>query len=491
MSFWQTLTGRLFKLVFGWYLILAIAVTSVQLMLEYSSINDDIAANLKSLGHSFAPSVADALWAIDRPQLEAMATGIVRATYVTGADIESERGDIVAKAGEVPTTSGDPAQGLFAPYQFERFPLVIRSPRGEQMHVGHLVLYSNRGVVIDRVRYSFFVIVINSLVKTAGLWLIFFLVITRSLARPLAALTGVVSRIEFAASGGEPASMEYPHEDELGRLLQATDKMQERVAASQQLVAERTRELLVALDAAESANRLKSALLANVSHELRTPLNLVLGYTQILSMSSELSEEQRKYVNEIGCSGHHLLDLINDMIEVSRIEARAIAVVPVAFDLREFLLGVQTSSEALAFDKGLQVRMTMSADLPQVVIGDAGKLRQSLLNLLSALVKRSNGGQIEFSASAEVTAQGTLLVSCVHSSSTDMSADEIESIFQPFVHTRLGGLGSEGSGLELVLSREYALLLGGTLTAERDPEGGIRTRLTVPIKLAECSADGG
>ena len=484
MSYWRTLAGRLFKLVFGWYLVLAIAVTSVQLMIEYSSIRDDVSANLRSLGQSFSPSIADALWAFDRPQLEALATGIARATYVTGVRIEADGGEAIAAAGTIPTADRHPREGLFAPYQREQFPLEISTPRKERRTMGHLVLFSDRSVAIERVKYSFFVIVINSLIKTTGLWLIFYLVITRSLAKPLAALTGLVSRIEFAADGGGPVPVDYPHEDELGRLLHATHKMQKRVASSQQLVAERTRELVEALAAAESANRLKSAFLSNVSHELRTPLNLILGYVQIMEMSGQVPAEELGYVREIERSGHQLLALINDVIEISRIEAGATPPAVSSFDLPDLLATVHREAASRANDEGIEVALRLSSDLPKFVVADAGMLRQMLLNLLAAAVKRGGSGRIDFSASAEPANGQARLTFSVQDAGAPIARDQLEGIFQPFSQARFGDYAAGGTGLELTLVGEYARLLGGTATAENAAAGGAIFRLTVPVDIS-------
>ncbi|MRR49876.1 MAG: diguanylate cyclase [Rhodocyclaceae bacterium] len=243
MNFWTSLTGRLFKLVFGWYLALAIAVTSVQLALEYSSINHGINNDLESLGRSFAPSLSDALWAFDQLQLSVMAQGIVQTSYVTGVRIESADGYALATAGELPPINDIAGTGLLAPYQRKHFPLEVTTPRGERKQIGEFVLYSDRSVALERIKYSFMVILINSLIKTAGLWLIFYLVITRSLARPLADLTRVVSRVEFAADTVEPIALDYKHQDELGRLLATMHKMQERVIAAHQQVLETNRHL--------------------------------------------------------------------------------------------------------------------------------------------------------------------------------------------------------------------------------------------------------
>lgn len=478
MSFWQTLTGRLFRLVFGWYLALAVTVTAVQLTLEYSSITDEIAANLKSLGQSFAPSVADALWTIDRPQLEALATGMARATYVTGVRITDDLGRLVVSAGVVPAADLR-EQGMFAAYRSDNIPLLIKTPRGEERRVGRLALYSDREVAIGRVKYSFFVIVINSLIKTAGLWLIFYLVITRVLARPLAALADTVSRIECVA-GSDPGRVGHSrHQDELDRLQQAMDKMQARIVAAQQLVAERNRELAEALATAESANRLKSTFLANVSHELRTPLNLILGYAQILTLDEALDDEARQSAREIELSGRQLLNLINDIIDVSRIESGETTRVESTYDLQEMLISAATTVG------GTAVSVAFGAGVPRLVTGDVRLLRQAVLNLLAASAKRSGGEVVTLMASVPSAEAPTRLDLSVNLPAGDMSAADLENLFQPFALSRLGPQTGRGSGLELVLAWEYANLLDGTMTAAMTDDHRVSFRLSLPVRVAD------
>ncbi|HSO79606.1 MAG TPA: HAMP domain-containing protein, partial [Chromatiaceae bacterium] len=233
MNYLQSLTGRLFKLVFGGYVILAIVVTLVQLTLEYSSIQRTIATDLDALGQSFTGGVTSAMWELDRPLLQTMAKGIAQAAIVTGVSIRSETGETMAQVGAIPAPLANTAHTLFAPYQSTTSPLVRQTPTGER-DIGSLTIYTARSVAMNRIRYSFFVILVNSLIKTAGLWIIFWFVLSRGLARPLSRLTEVVSQLEFVAGSPREITLDYPHEDELGRLVGAMRTMQERLSASRQ-----------------------------------------------------------------------------------------------------------------------------------------------------------------------------------------------------------------------------------------------------------------
>jgi len=257
-SFSHSLTGRLFKLVFGGYVILAVAVTVIQLSLEYSSVQQTISEDLKSIGQSFNGAVTGAMWEMDQPLLNTIAQGIAQSSIITAVKISSNNGKIFAAIGELPSSEFTDPNKLLLHTQFYSSSLQKQGLTGIR-DLGELTVYSNRSIAIDRVKYSFIVILINSLIKTTGLWIIFYLVITRSLSRPLSQLTAVVSRLEFAAESKEAIPLVIPEElkskqDELGRLMGAMDKMQRRLFTArgaltkvnldlEQKIAERTRNL--------------------------------------------------------------------------------------------------------------------------------------------------------------------------------------------------------------------------------------------------------
>ena len=244
-------------------MILAVIVTMIQLSLEYSSVQQTIKEDLISIGQSFNGRITGAMWEMDRPLLKTISQGIAQSSIITGVKVSSDSGEIFAAIGDVPSKELTKKNSLLSHTQFYTSILQKEGLMGMR-ELGELTVYSNRSIAIDRVTYSFVVILINSLIKTTGLWIIFYLVITRSLSRPLSQLTNVVSRLEFAAESNEPILMDYPHnfkakEDELGRLIGAMYKMQQRLfsahreltmanQALEEKVVERTKSLADALD---------------------------------------------------------------------------------------------------------------------------------------------------------------------------------------------------------------------------------------------------
>ncbi len=272
IGFTHSLSARLFRLVFGGYVILAIFVTVIQLLLEYSSIQKNISADLTSIGKSFNGAVAEAMWEMDKALIKTIAQGIAQSSIITGVKITSNTGEIFADVGFVPLIELTEPSNLLSHTQFYTSNLRKESVSGIR-DLGVITVYSDRSVAVDRVIYSFFVIFINSLIKTAGLWIIFYLVITKVLSRPLSQLTNVVSKLEFAAESKEPIALDYPDkskQDELSRLMAAMDKMQQRLFTARSALTKANHELEKKVE--ERTSNLADALAFNETVLYSSPI---------------------------------------------------------------------------------------------------------------------------------------------------------------------------------------------------------------------------
>jgi len=222
--------------------------------------------------------------------------------------------------------------------------------------------------------------------------------------------------------------------------------------------------LLAARKSAETANRAKSVFLSNMSHELRTPLNAILGYAQIFSGDKTLTAKQQSGVRTIQQSGEHLLMLINDILDLSKIEADKMELVENEFQLPEFLQGIVNIIEVRSRAKGIGFRYEAVGTLPGTVRGDELRLRQVLLNLLSNAVKFTFKGQCTLRVHSQVSSEGRVLLTfTVEDSGVGVQPEMQEKIFEPFQQSGERLQYSEGSGLGLAISRRLVRLMGGKL----------------------------
>jgi PAS domain S-box-containing protein len=244
--------------------------------------------------------------------------------------------------------------------------------------------------------------------------------------------------------------------------------------------------LRVALTAAESANRAKSIFLANMSHEIRTPMNAILGYTQLLQRNPQVSAAQREHLDIIARSGEHLLDLINDILALSKIEAGQEQLANAAFPLAPLCQELLQMFRFRAQDKGLTLDLELDPHLPPRVVADESKLKQILINLLGNAIKFTPRGGVTLQV---VTLPGPeadhlRLVIAVRDTGVGIAEADLERIFDAFVQGKGLDLATGGTGLGLAISRRYARLMGGELTAESQLGVGSTFCLTVPVQMA-------
>ena len=253
----------------------------------------------------------------------------------------------------------------------------------------------------------------------------------------------------------------------------------------EEVVQMRTVDLVLARNAAEAANRAKSVFLANMSHELRTPLNAILGFSNLMRKDALLRHELRENLDIINRSGEHLLTLINDVLEMAKIEAGRVELESSAIDLGSLLRDVSDMMHVRAQEKGLQLLVDQSSEFPRYIKGDAARLRQILINLIGNAVKFTEQGGITLRLGVISDTTQHLLIE-VEDTGIGIKPEDQKKLFEPFVQLGESAM-QQGTGLGLTITRQYVQLMGGTISFESAPGKGSIFQVELPLEKLEAN----
>src|ERR1700683_5322759 len=239
----------------------------------------------------------------------------------------------------------------------------------------------------------------------------------------------------------------------------------------------------------QQANRAKSVFLANMSHEIRTPMNAILGFSQLMLRDQDLTPRQFQYLGTINRSGEHLLALINDILEMSKIEAGRTTLTLSTFDLPVLLKDLEMMFRVRTDEKKLSFSVEMIGAVPQYIVTDINKLRQVFINVLGNAVKFTEQGGVAMRVRAErQDGKGPFLRVEIEDTGPGISPDEQDKLFRHFEQTKTGREAGIGTGLGLAISQEFVRLMGGAITVNSQVGKGSIFLIQLPLKEGDAQA---
>ena len=319
---------------------------------------------------------------------------------------------------------------------------------------------------------------------------------SRKIAQPIANLSEVTSFIAKSAKAKNASTNLYPvikakSIKELQSLAKSFNEMVVQLKTAfreleisnsslENRVKQRTEALMIAKEAADTANRAKSEFLANMSHELRTPLHAILGFTQVALQDASLKPLQRENLLTVKRSGEHLLSLINDVLEMSKIEAGSLSLVTKSFDLHLLLDNLAKMFKLKAWEKNIKLTFNLPPDLPQYVETDPVKLNQILINLIENAIKFTDRGGVTLNLKLITESTRQMLAFAVVDTGHGISPSQLESIFIPFIQAKQSH--QEGTGLGTsYLSAVHPLAWG-----KKEKRLGKKSQLVANLDKARC-----
>lgn len=483
----QSITRQLIASVFGLYCLVAIGLTLTHIIIEYKHTKSLIAEELKTNQQIFEPVLSSALWDLDMDQLTSALEGMLQVPIITGVLIEQDGNQILARGNVVnqsdltePTAMN---QDLFS-YQFP----IQYLYNNNTLNIGSTTLYSDSSVIMERMELGIALLIINALLKSIALWIIFLWLGKKLLLKPLKQMLIAIEEVNFDRLEDIHIDLETSKQNELGRIEHSFKDMTDHLIEAknnvldfnQKLeinVEQRTTELKLAKELAEQASQAKSTLMARVSHELRTPLNAIIGFSsmQLKKMDDTVNERLRFMSERVNSAGKHLLVMVNDIIDSVQLEKAQFHLNSQQVPLQELIEECISLVHFNAIEQDITITPTPTSHL---AIGDPARILQILVNLLTNAIKYNHhAGSINI----DVSATDDWVTIAVIDNGIGIKDDDQKKIFENFIRLEYAEDNAiAGIGIGLALSKHLAKNMGGDIKVDSQLGEGSTFTLQLP-----------
>lgn len=496
----HSLAHQLFQYIFGLYCLIAVIVTGIQIYEEYKFTKNAIAKELETYQSIFSPILEQALWNLDREQVDVVSDAIMSVPIIVGVKIERFQGKRLISyidKGIEETTSSE---------QFSySFPIVYTAP-GTKQPLGEATLYSDSSIVLERLKLGFIFLIINALIKGIALWFIFWWVSRKFLIRPLNSLIEFISSIHFESLDDMKVDLNIKNKNELS-VIESTfnDMINEIIHAKKAItdfnnqleknVSKRTIELNIAKEEAEKAtiaaelsSQAKNDFLSVISHELRTPMSGIQGSMYLLR-KTDLDEKQLKYLEMTDICTHRMLQLISDMLDTIKIDNGSLLLQRSEFDIHKELVSLFNDEIDNNKNTELDISYNIDAIKDTLVIGDKDRVIQIFKYLMSNALKFTESGFIKIDISKQALKSGdqkfVRIYASIEDSGIGIDARKLDTLFDSFF---IGDSSSTrehmGSGLGLSICKKLCEMMNGSISVTSKLGKGSLFKFEIVLPLA-------
>lgn len=482
------------RIVFALYCVVAVVVTSIHIIEEYSHTQETIQEELKSCEAIFGDILGKALWDLDREHIRDTLSSVLELPVVVGVEVQGEDHVTIDSLGTLPSDNSLTPGTNLVKYQFP----VTYKYQENTITMGEATVYSSASIVFNRVELGFTFLIINAFIKGIALWIIFLWISNRILAKPLSNLTNEIDNVKFETLKPLSIHTDKNRPNEIDVLAKSFSNMVNELISSKESIVEfnrtlekqvedRTQDLLESKHVAESALKIKSEFLATMSHEIRTPMNGVIGMLNLLS-KTHMDSKQYNYLEMARSSAEGLLVIINDILDFSKIEAGKVDIEKIHFEIFPLIHSLMHVMVVKSAVKNIDLILDTANLSHGALIGDPHRIRQIITNITDNAIKFTAKGQVvvSFSSKKDKNNPSQIQLTCeIKDSGIGIPKDKLGRLFENFNQvdsstTRRYG----GTGLGLAISKRLAELMGGSIDVTSTEQVGSTFTLTLPLSIA-------